>query len=570
MSSLSEIIKRKVNIVDFVSENVSLTKKSQNYVGLCPFHDDHSPSFFVNETKQIYKCFSCNNGGDVIAFYQHMNHLDNYRTALFKLAEQLGIRGQSSSVATPFNRQLKCNELCRDYWKNNLQSQQGQSALNYLKKRGLTTQIINKYQLGYAHDDQKIIDYLEKCGYDLVWLEKEGYLNSNNKFFFAHRIIFPIMHQTTTVGFIGRLLTKATKYKYLLSPEKPWFQKNQLFYGLSQAEVAIKRHKKVILVEGNMDAISLSQCGFEHSLALMGLHLTAAHLQQIKQWGCEVILYLDNDDQGIAAGYTMASQCLNKDISVSIVVNTGTKDAADLLATGQTDLIKQQLAKPDPAILFFINHLQLQTDPETLIKQVRQILHLINCQTDLVAKQTYLQKLSTKTKINLNYLPTAKSSSKSEQRKLVLPAKQAKLEMQMIVFLLLKKQLYQLPRTLSKFLNPVIVEMVTWISQFYEQHLTAKKVPPPLFNDFCHETSLRKAKWEEIQYFWQHHLLTSYQNQSLKYYEKQLHQLALYQAEQKVNETKLILDESHDQGKIIEFSNNIVNYHKKRKELENE
>lgn len=570
MGSLIEKVKNQLDIVELIGQHVQLKKQSNNYVGLCPFHDDHSPSFSVSVQKQIYKCFSCNNGGDVISFYQKINHLPKYRDALFKLAATYNIVTNEPSVQQyQYTKQLQCNELCQNYWKNTLVSKEGQTAFAYLQKRGLTVETINRYNLGYAHDATSILAYLKRCGYDEVWLEKEGYLNKKNTFFFTKRIMFPITDQRGVVGFSGRVLTNVTKYKYLLSVEKPWFQKNQLFYGITQAQEAIQQYKKVILVEGQMDAISLSQCGFPYALALMGLNLTKAHLRLLCAWKSTVILYLDNDTQGMIAGYKMVAACLKVKLDVRIVVNETTKDASALLAEQKTDVLKAQLQDPKPALLFLIERLKLDVPAEELIAEVRKLLELIQTHHDSVAQQAYIKQLANKTKLNFDYLPTEQTATKKEIKKL-LPSKCDKIIMQMIVFLLLKNQSYQLPSSIATILKPPFVEMIEWVQNFYATHQNTKKVPLAQFEQFCRQTTERQKAWINIQFFWNHALLTSKQNQPLLYYQNQLHQIVLLHMQRRKHAHKIVLDEKIDQAKIIEYSNDIVGYHQKRKELNNE
>jgi len=306
---LIEKIRGSQDIVEVISRHVSLKKSGQNYVGLCPFHSEKTPSFMVSPTKQLFHCFGCGTGGNVITFLMKYENL-SFPEAVRSLARDAGIeitagyrRGgiKESSI-------YEVNKLASILYHEILcTAKEAEGARNYLSARGVTKVEIEKFQLGYSMNSWNYAcEYLKKKGIGEEILEKAGIIipkNSGNGYYdrFRGRIMFPIYDlYSRVVGFGGRVLDD-TSPKYLNSPETPVFRKGSLLYGLDCAKDSIRELGYAILVEGYMDVIALHQAGITNVVGTLGTAFTRSHLGVLSRYCKEVVLNFDSDNAGIHA-----------------------------------------------------------------------------------------------------------------------------------------------------------------------------------------------------------------------------------------------------------------------------
>ena len=280
-------IKSKNDIVDVIGSYINLNEK---YKALCPFHDDHTPSFSVHKDKQIYKCFSCGESGNVITFVEKINGV-SFEEALKILADRAGIK---LDVKTPrkvnqkYEKYYEINNTVNKYFKNNLVSSEGKEALKYLNDRGIDKDIINEFNIGLATNN-KLYSILEKkySINDLLDIDIVKEINGNYYDTFQNRIIFPIIDENNNIiAFSGRKYLKSdlddnTLSKYSNSKETIIFKKNLTFYNINNALINIKKSKEIVITEGFMDTIRMSSIGYNNVVALMGTAFTREHLEKI-------------------------------------------------------------------------------------------------------------------------------------------------------------------------------------------------------------------------------------------------------------------------------------------------
>ncbi len=309
-----EQIRASSDIVEIVSDYVRLKKQGRNYVGLCPFHNEKTPSFMVSQEKQIYRCFGCGEGGNIFSFLIKRGNL-SFPEAVAVLAERSGISipeeddPERDARAKKTEQAYKLNELVKDFYQYVLKNHDiARGARSYLEQRGVTPETADKFQIGFAPpswDSQ--INFLKKKGYSVEILEQMGFILAKTKgapgYYdrFRNRIMFPVWNiQGKVVGFGGRVLDDSLP-KYLNSPETPLFNKGHLLYGINKALESIRRLDQVIIVEGYMDVISCHQAGIENVVASLGTAFTPEQGKLLLRYTRQVVFAYDADTAGVNA-----------------------------------------------------------------------------------------------------------------------------------------------------------------------------------------------------------------------------------------------------------------------------
>jgi DNA primase len=295
----------RVDIVDVVGRFVALKKAGQNYLGLCPFHGEKTPSFTVSPTKQFFHCFGCGAHGSAIGFLMDHRGL-GYIEAVQELAQQVGLQVPRDSLrdAPAAGRRrslLEANEVASTFYRRQLKL--SAAAIEYLKARGLTGVTAARFALGYAPDDWQALKSAFESYEDPRLVEAGLVIEGDGKRYdrFRGRIVFPIRDRRGGVIGFGARVLDASQPKYLNSPETPLFRKGQELYGLYEAGEAIRKRGRVIVCEGYLDVIQLSQAGLEESLAALGTAITSQHMSTLLRLTDSVIFAFDGDDAGRAA-----------------------------------------------------------------------------------------------------------------------------------------------------------------------------------------------------------------------------------------------------------------------------
>ena len=265
-------IRQKIDIVDLISEYIPLVQKGKNYFGVCPFHNDTNPSMSVSREKQIYKCFSCGASGNAFNFIMDYDHIE-FKEAIKVLGEKAGVEVSGISVApkvTKYDKYYEMYDLAHKYYQNNINSKAGQKAKQYLETRHIDEELIKEFGIGLALDNMNALTtILFNKDYSIKVLEQLG-LSSNNHDAYINRIMFPL-HDISgkIVGFSGRIYDDSILNKYLNTKETIIFKKGECLYNYHIAREYARKLKFVIIVEGFMDAIRLSQIGYKNVIALM-------------------------------------------------------------------------------------------------------------------------------------------------------------------------------------------------------------------------------------------------------------------------------------------------------------
>ena len=299
MTNLEEI-KNKIDILDVVSKHVKLKKVGKYYCGLCPFHKETKPSFYVSPEMQIFKCFGCGEGGNVISFLMKIENL-SFKDVLEKLKEEYGLEIKEKKPKSFIKKLIEINYASLKFFRQKLK--EFKEAENYLIKRGLKKETIEYFELGYSPGGTSLRDYLYSLGYDLDLIQKAGLVDSKNFDRFQERIIFPLRNERgDLVGFTGRIFPERQKApKYLNTPETEIFKKSQFIYGLFYSKDYIEKEKKVIVVEGQMDFILSFQNNLKNIIALSGSALTEEQIRKLKKYAEKIVFAFDNDEAGLRA-----------------------------------------------------------------------------------------------------------------------------------------------------------------------------------------------------------------------------------------------------------------------------
>ena len=296
------------DIVDVVSKTVELKKRGRNFFGLCPFHDEKTPSFSVAPDKGIYHCFGCGKGGNAVNFIIENEKL-SFVEAIQQLGQQLGIPvefsggGESKNL---FDSLYSIHDLAAGLYHKTLMSDRGAKALDYLKTRGISIESIKRFKVGFAPESSKFLfNAVKSEGFERETYEKSGLFGGSSSDFydrFRSRIMFPIWNTSSkVVGFGGRVFASDDPAKYMNSPETPLYKKSDIFYGLHSARESIREKKYAILVEGYTDVIKLSQSGVQNCVAVSGTAFSDRHASQMKRFCSRVLLAYDGDTAGVAA-----------------------------------------------------------------------------------------------------------------------------------------------------------------------------------------------------------------------------------------------------------------------------
>ena len=345
-SGIVSQIQQANDIVDVVSEHVSLAKKGREMVGVCPFHDDHRPSMCVNSTKQIFKCFACGAGGSVFTFVQMRENL-TFPQTIERLAERAGIKlpekvksqaaAQQSDVDP--NRLAKANAWAAKHFQKNLADEQkGKSARNYLDSRKLSQQSVNNWQIGLAGVNDELVKSAKAERADMGLLVKAGLATGSGSFSdrFVNRLMFTITDVTgRVIGFGGRTLDESGA-KYINSPTTALFDKSNCLYGLEQARHQVVATGTVVVVEGYTDCIMAHQFGCINVVATLGTSFTTGHSRILRRYAKKIVLLFDSDTAGIEASNRALEICLTQPIDIKIAFVPEGKDPCDfLIAAGR-------------------------------------------------------------------------------------------------------------------------------------------------------------------------------------------------------------------------------------------
>ena len=409
-----EQIRKSANIIDIISSYIPLTQKGKNYFGVCPFHEDHSPSMSVSEEKQIYKCFSCGAAGNVFTFVSEYENV-KFLEAVKIVADKCGIpfHGTITKERPKVNKEeYEIMSLALKFYQNNLQSTEGKAAKEYLKKRALDETVIKEFDLGLALGGNVSLNKLllsKKYSTDtLIKLglvnEHDGYIND----IFKYRIMFPIHDlDGNVVGFTGRIYENNDQAKYINSKESVIFKKGQILFNYHRAKSEIKRKKEVILVEGNMDAIRMYSSGIKNVLALLGTSLTKEQVSIIKSLRANIILMFDNDNAGEIATYQNGTILEEAGLNPQIVRISGPKDPDEYIIKNGAHALMENIRSPISFLDFKLKYFKKDKDlskVDDLANYIKEIIKDLKNLPDELTRELTLKRISEDYDVSLDLL----------------------------------------------------------------------------------------------------------------------------------------------------------------------
>lgn len=365
---IDEVISRN-DIVDVISGYVKLKKNGSSYTGLCPFHNEKSPSFSVSGQRQLYHCFGCGVGGNVITFimeYENMTFLE----AVKMLGERAGVALPETSVSEQDKKErvirdrlLEVNKIAATYYYRQLRSDRGRAGLEYLKKRELSDSTINSFGLGFASQSTgELYKLLKEKGFDDDLLKESGLFTYERGIHekFWNRVIFPIMDiNNKVIGFGGRVMGDA-KPKYLNSPETRLFDKSRNLYGLNIARTS--RKPNMIICEGYMDVISMHQAGFNQAVASLGTALTPGHARLLKRYTDNVLITYDSDEAGVKAALRAIPILKEAGLSTRVINMRPYKDPDEFIKAMGAEAFQERIDNAENSFMYEIGVMQSKYD----------------------------------------------------------------------------------------------------------------------------------------------------------------------------------------------------------------
>lgn len=413
---LIEEVRLANDIVNVISDYVRLQKKGSTHFGLCPFHNEKTPSFSVSQGKQMYYCFGCGAGGNVITFLmQYENY--TFQEALQALAQRAGIElprqemsGRARQEADRRARILEVNKVAAKYFYAQLRMEQGQHGIAYFEKRGLSTETLKKFGLGYANKfSDDLYQYLRKQGYEDELLKDSGLVTideqrgGRDKFW--NRVMFPIMDvNNRVIGFGGRVMGEGEP-KYLNSPETMIFDKSRNLYGLNFARSSRKHY--ILLCEGYMDVIALHQAGFDNAVASLGTSFTAGHANLLKRYTKEVCCTFDSDGAGVKAALRAIPLLKEAGISAKIVKMNPYKDPDEFIKAQGADSYQKRIDEAQNSFLFETEVLEQGYDlgdPESKTAFFNEIAGKILGFEEELERNNYIEAVARKYQIGFENL----------------------------------------------------------------------------------------------------------------------------------------------------------------------
>lgn len=406
---IDEVISRN-DIVDVISGYIKLKKNGSSYVGLCPFHNEKSPSFSVSGSRQLYHCFGCGAGGNVVTFVMEYEKF-TFPEAVKALADRVNMELPEVEYNEQERRDrgirdklLEINKLAATYYYKQLRTEHGQLGLDYLKKRGLSDETIQRFGLGYSAQGSSVYRYLKEKGYDDDILKESGLFSYergiSDKFF--NRVMFPIMDiNNKVIGFGGRVMGDA-KPKYLNSPETKLFDKSRNLYGLNIARAS--RKDNLIICEGYMDVISLHQAGFNQAVASLGTALTPGQARLMKRYTDNVLITYDSDEAGVKAAMRAIPILKEAGLSTKVINMRPYKDPDEFIKALGAEAFQERIDKASNSFMYEISVLERnydRSDPEGETNFERSVAGRLITFSERLERENYMKAVCRE--FNINY-----------------------------------------------------------------------------------------------------------------------------------------------------------------------
>ncbi len=509
-------IRAKADIVSVIGSYLPLTQRGKNYLGVCPFHDDHSPSMSVSGEKQIYKCFSCGATGNVFTFvqdYENVSFIEAVKIVADKCGMKLSV-DTFNSAPQIFKEEHEIMDLAQKFYLNNLRTDSGKDALKYLKERGLNEDIIKEFGIGLSLDtNDSLYSLLSKKGYDKKRLLDVGLINeSNDKVYdmFSRRITFPLWDKEgNIVGFSARIYRgEKDVSKYMNSRESKLFKKGETLYNYHKAKDAAKREKQIIVVEGFMDAIRVSSVGIKNVVALQGTAMTQEQINLLKKLRVKVILCLDNDNAGEIATVNNGEELEKNNIETYVIRLSGEKDPDEYIIANGAEAFKENVLEPITFFEFKMNYLKQNKDLSNvtdLTTYINDVLKDLANNDDAILRELTLKKISEEYDISLDILksklddlaPVVVKEKKEEVKREIVKKDSYIIGSEKVLYFMMNGEEYirEYQKKLGFFSDSLYREIANEIVYFLENN---KKITVADFITYVNDKDSIKGKVMEI------------------------------------------------------------------------
>ena len=568
--SIIDEIKSKNDIVDVIGSYISLNDKNK---ALCPFHDDHSPSFSVQKDKQIYKCFSCGESGNVITFVQKYNGI-TFIEALKMLADRAGIPLNVSTtrkINTKYEKLYEINDTVNKYFKANLLSNEGIKAIKYLEDRKISKDIINEFNIGLSTSNKLSNILSKKYSYDeLVKLDICKDINGRYYDTFQDRIIFPIIDENNNViAFSGRKYTNEdlnnnTLPKYSNTKETDIFKKSEVFYNINNAINEIKKKREIVITEGFMDTIRMSSIGYKNVVAIMGTAFTEKHLLKIKKWKCKVILNLDQDDAGVKGTIEAGETLLKNNIDTEVIVFDDYKDSDEFIKNKGSEAFKIAYDNRVSFIDFKLKYLKRKRNMKDAVEKAKYIKEAVLALNDLdsqilidlkikdIAEEFGISESDIRNEIKLNKKMAIKSIE--EPKKVTRYDKYDKSELR-ILYLMLNYEdvILYFENTLGYLIQDDRSLLAYKIIEFRNDYGYYN------YSDFVDYISDNEKLMNVLKEVMKYHNNEDYTMEELDDY---INTIKMYSIKKRIDTLKIEMSETFDVNKKIEIAKKIENINK--------
>lgn len=395
------------DLVSVVNDYTHMEKKGSAWWGCCPFHHEKTASFHIEEGKNLYYCFGCHAGGDIVKFYMEMEKV-SYVDSIIALAKRFNIEVVYEDGSYVPEQRDNTKELYIDLYNRTAsmfhylltETPQGKPALEYITKRGLTMDTIHKFKLGYSPADRRWLkNFLVSKNFSNEFLAKSGLFSAKypDITIFAGRLMFPIFDKNGEAVAMGGRILEGEGPKYINSPEMPHYKKRETLYAYNFAKKAIRERKQVILCEGYMDAIAYHQCGIDYAVAPLGTAFTDGQLKMLAPFVTTVLLSFDSDGAGQAATYKAILLCRSLDLSVKIIQLKGGKDPAEIMinfgADTLTNCVENAILDNDFLLSKLVEKYPKKT-PEDKIKAALEFFPYVDSLSSDIQKDSTLEQFA--------------------------------------------------------------------------------------------------------------------------------------------------------------------------------
>lgn len=395
-------IRKKADIVEVIGSYINLAPQGKNYFGICPFHNDHSPSLSVSREKQIYKCFTCLASGNVFTFVQNYENI-SFIEAVKKVADKINYKLDiKDKIVNKNSKYYELMDLSNKIFVNNLNSNLGLKAKEYLiNERHLSEEAIKEFNIGLALNDNNLNKLLSSKGYsdkDIIEMSLANKTDNGLLDMFRNRITFPICnHEGKIIAYSARIYQNEDTSKYINSKESVIFKKGYTFYNYDKCRLEALKIKSVILVEGQMDAIRVYTSGFKNVIASMGTAITSNHISLLKRLNAKVILMMDNDNAGEKSTILNGEELIKNNIEVSVVRLTGEKDPDSFILKNGADAFRDALKGEISFFDFKLRYLKKDKNlnkADELAEYINKIIDELNKSDDDILKSVTINKIA--------------------------------------------------------------------------------------------------------------------------------------------------------------------------------